>query len=134
MIELVWDNGRVGTVLAPSGASSTVGDGADYTPDDLLAIAASAALMREVLEDTDRLQIPVLSFTATGCVIPRPEPAGAPPRVEVRVFMMLRRVADTARATAAIDHARASSPICRLLGTQLHVQSDIRALSPAASA
>jgi len=133
MIELVWDSARIGTATAPSGASSTVGHAADYSPDDLLAMSVATALMHEVLDSADRLKIPVLSFIATACLIPQPS-TQAPPTVEVRVFLMLRRAADAARATAAVDHARASSSICRLLGPQLHVHADVRALSPAASA
>lgn len=130
MVELVWDVSRVGTATAPSGASATVGDGASFSPDDLLAMAAAGCHMRTFLQLAGDAGVPVLSYAAAAHVEAGPDA----PRVHVRAFVVAPGAATVARLRELMDRAARLSPVSRALGDRIRVQADIRVLADACPA
>ena len=68
MIELVWDEERRGTGTTASGASLDVGDAAEWSPVDLLALAAAGCVMRTFLQVAAEEHVPVLGYLSTSVV------------------------------------------------------------------
>jgi hypothetical protein len=129
MIELVWDSGRLGTATAPSGASATVGDRADYDPDDLLGMAAASSVMRTFLELAEPRDLPILSYAATAYV---ESPAnGRKPCVHVCSFVVASDTVKQSDVLRVLEIAVATSSICRMLGDRIAHSSEIRCLSGA---
>jgi uncharacterized OsmC-like protein len=112
MIELVWDAGRFGTATTPSGSTAIIGEDADFSPDDLLAMSAAACLMRTFLRMAAEAGVPVLSFIVTGRVEPAPEG----PRVALRSFVAEPAGTTDGRALQLLSDAVLGSPVCRMLG------------------
>lgn len=126
MIELVWDAKRLGTATAPSGASVTVGDCADFAPEDLLAMAAAGSVMRTFLELAERREVPILSYAATAHVEPASE--GLRPRVAVRSFVVASEDVQRSDIMRLLEEATAASPVCRMLGDRVTHWLDIQCL------
>ena len=126
MIELIWDVDRRGTVAAPSGASFDAGDRASFSPDDLMAAAASSCLMRTFLQLAAEGQVAVLSYAANAHV----ESGRGPlrPRVHVRVYVTASEGTDSRRITLLGEQAAHISPMAQLLGERLRVEHDVRVL------
>jgi uncharacterized OsmC-like protein len=130
MVELVWDVSRVGTATAPSGASTTIGDDARFSPDDLLAMAAAGCHMRTFLRLAGDAEVPVFSYAATAHV----EPGNAsPPRVHVRSYVVtpgdvskvqVADLLDRAAGVAGVTGARRSHSVS--VGHPRPVWSDSR--------
>jgi organic hydroperoxide reductase OsmC/OhrA len=129
MVELVWDVSRVGTATAPSGASTTVGDDASFSPGDLLAMAAAGCHMRTFLQLAGEAHVPVLSYAAAAEVEPG-GPASAS-RVHVRAYVVAPGSVTEARVAELLDRASRTSPISQALGDRIRFQSDIRVLAGA---
>ena len=130
MIELLWDEGRFGTATAPSGLQVTVGEGAQFTPDDLLALATASCLMRTFLRLTETETPPVLSFAATARAAPACE-AGAAAGVTVHVYLVVSATTDTAAVQNRLARSVHASPIVQLLGPRFAVTSEVRVVHPA---
>lgn len=128
MIELIWDAERSGTAITPSGAQVRVGDEATFSPDDLLAMSASACLMRTFLGLATREQVPVLSYASTAAL---EAVAGGPKRLALRAYVMASSSADRSRLLALFDEARQRSSICGLLGASVSCVADVRLLPEA---
>lgn len=127
MIELVWDTAGRGTATAPSGASGTVGEGADYSPGDLVAMAVAGCFMRTLLRLIEDAGLALLSFAATAEFTPAT--ATDPPRVHLRAFLV--SPPPTAEALERlVAQARLESEVCNLLGEHVRVEHDIRVLPP----
>jgi len=125
MVELVWDLSRVGTATAPSGASTTVGDDASFSPTDLLAMAAAGCHMRTFLRLAGDAHVPVLSYAATAHV----DAAGpGPPCVHVRAYVVAPEGVTEARVADLLDRASRTSPVSQTLGNRVRVQADVRVL------
>ena len=129
MIELIWDTASRGTATAPSGASGTIGEAADYTPGDLIAMAVAGCFMRTLLRHVEQARLTLLSFAATAEFTP--PRTGEAARVDLRAFLVAPRSTAVALEDL-IERARADSEVCRLLGEQLVVEHDIRVLPEAA--
>jgi organic hydroperoxide reductase OsmC/OhrA len=127
MVELVWDVGRAGTATAPSGASTTVGEDASFSPDDLLAMAAAGCHMRTFLRLAGEAGVPVLSYAAAAQV----EPGGAPAALHVRIraYVVAPGSASEAQLADLLDRAARMSPVSQALGDRIRFQSDIRVLA-----
>lgn len=128
MVELVWDEDRLGTATGQSGISVSVGEAAHFSPDELLATAAASCLMRTFLRMADEAGIEVLGYSANAKASPACE-ADAAPAVAVHVYI----VAPTEDARAGLlDLAGKSvrvSPIARLLGERLEATAEVRVLA-----
>jgi organic hydroperoxide reductase OsmC/OhrA len=127
MIELVWDAAGRGTATAPSGASGTVGEEADYSPSDLVAMAVASCYMRTLLKLVEDAGLTLLSFAATAEFMPAD--ATGPPRVRMRAFLVSPPSAAQA-LERLVGQARLESDVCRLLGDAVLVEHDIRILPP----
>jgi uncharacterized OsmC-like protein len=130
MIELIWDSGRLATTTAPSGASATVGEGADFTPDDLIAIAAAGCLMQTFLRLAEEARLPLLSYAATARVAAG---ASALPRVVIRSFIVVAEPAVEGHVRDLLNQAYEASPVCRMLGDRVSCETDVRRLWRCAS-
>jgi uncharacterized OsmC-like protein len=126
VIELIWDRGRSGTATAPAGASVTVGDDADFSPDDLAAAAAAACLMRTFLERGEQAEIPVLSY-ASAAHLETTDPT-RPPHVVIRCYIVTAESVRESEIRRVLAESVGASAICRLLGDRLTCQADIRRL------
>jgi organic hydroperoxide reductase OsmC/OhrA len=125
MIELIWDAERSGTAVAPSGATARIGDEASFTPDDLVAMAASACLMRTFLALAARHDVPVLSYTSTAEMVPS---ARGGSQVAVRAFVVAPDSVPKRQVLRLLARAKRASPLCGLLGDRLRCEADIRAI------
>ena len=126
MIELIWDRGRSGTATAQSGASITVGDASDFSPDDLLAASAAGCLMRTFLQESSEARVPILSY-ASASHVEAPERSG-PARVVIRCYVVAAEGSSPSEIQSLLRTSVTESPICRLLGDGVTCQADIRCL------
>jgi organic hydroperoxide reductase OsmC/OhrA len=130
MIELVWDQRRAGTATIPSGQWLTVGEGADFSPEELVSMAAAACLMRTCVKLAAESGIELLSFTATA----RPE--GVPPAtsIHVRVQMVTPDVVPEHKTLELWKQALRDSAVACVLGDRLVAEIVVTRLqSPAPS-
>jgi uncharacterized OsmC-like protein len=130
MIELVWDEIRRGTATSASGHTIAVGEQADFSPDDLLALATAACLMRTFLRLADEERAPLLSYAATA----RAAPACASnvrPHVTIHAYLLASSAADRASLTDRFARSVRLSPIARVLGDDITVTSEVRVLHTA---
>lgn len=126
MIEFIWDRGRSGTATAPNGASITIGDAADFSPEDLIAAAAAGCLMRTFLRRADEAGMPILSYASASHV-------GAPERdrrcrVVIRSYVVVPESVWPQAVDDLLSDSITQSPICGMLGNSVTCQADIRRL------
>lgn len=126
MIELVWDQQRAGTAIVPAGRGLGVGEGTDFSPEELLAIAAAACLMRTIVRLAAESGVNILSFTATA----RLDTNGVPPatRMHVRAQMVTPDVVPELRTLELWQKAVFESPVARVLGDHLVAEVEITRL------
>lgn len=124
MVELIWDAARTGTVNAPMGRSITVGDGADFSPEDLVAASVAGCLMRTFLDLADETGIPVLSFGSASEVDTSEDPS----RVIVRCYVVVTDSVPDQTIRRLLQESVGVSPVCRMLGGRIVCQPDIRCL------
>ena len=129
MIQLIWDDHRRGTATAPSCRSVTVGEGANFSPEDLLAMAGASCLMRTFLQLTEEAGIPILGFTATASL--DSADVARPSRVHVQSYVVAPQEACGEDLDQLFTAAVRTSPIARLLENRLAVTSEIRILCSA---
>lgn len=126
MIEFIWDRGRSGTATAPNGASITVGDAADFSPEDLIAAAAAGCLMRTFLRGADEADMPILSYASASHV--GPSESDAHRRVVIRTYVVVPESASPRAVGDLLRDSITQSPICGMLGNSVTCQADIRRL------
>jgi organic hydroperoxide reductase OsmC/OhrA len=126
MVELVWDAERTGTARGSSGASLLVGDHPSaFSPDDLVAMAAAACLMRAFLRVAAERKVAILGYMATAHL----ENGGAAtPRLHLRSYVVGSGDASEQTLAELADRAVAQSPIARLLGDRRTIEWDLRVL------
>lgn len=125
MIELIWDAASVGTATTTAGASITIGDAADFAPEDLVAVAAAASLMRTFLKLADAAGVPVFSYAAASHV----ESSGsASSHVLVRCSVVSSGDVSEAELRRLLQEATDASPVCRMLAGRVVCQADVRCL------
>lgn len=124
MVELVWDQRRAGTATIPSGQWLGVGENADFSPEELLSMAAAACLMRTIVKLAAESDIDLLSFTATARF------EGGPPsaRIHVRVQMVTSDAVPEARTLGIWKQALSDSSVACVLGDRLHPEVEITRL------
>lgn len=123
MIELVWDQQRAGTATSASGRCVAVGEGAEFSPEELLATSAAACLMRTSVGLAASSGVDLLSFTATAWLnISDMLPA---PRVDVRARMVISDEVPEARMLGLWNQALLESPVARLLGAGLCAEIEV---------
>jgi organic hydroperoxide reductase OsmC/OhrA len=127
MVELVWDSGRAGTVLTPSGAIATVGDSGMFTPEDLICMAAAGCLMQNFLTRVERTHLNVLSYASTARLQHEGPDA---PRIHLKVYIVSAHT-DESLIHEACRRCLETSPIARLLGDRLAVTCDVRIIRDA---
>jgi len=126
MIELVWDQQRAGTATIPAGRGLGVGEGTDFSPEELLAIAAAACLMRTCVRIAAEAGVDILSFTATA----RLDTNGTPPatRMHVRAQVVTANEVPEPRTLELWNEALSESPVARVLGDHLVAEVEITRL------
>lgn len=129
MVELIWDSGTTGTATARAGASITVGDTADFSPEDLVAAAVAGCLMRTFLERAGDAHVPILSFAATSRVERSDQRDSFP--VLVRCFVVASADSSESEIHRLLQEALRGSPVCRMLGGRVVCQPDVRCLCDA---
>jgi organic hydroperoxide reductase OsmC/OhrA len=130
MIELVWDDIRRGTATSSSGRTVAVGEQADFSPDDLLALAAATCLMRTFLRLATEEQAPLLSYAATARAAPACE-LDVRPHITIHAYLVAPSAADQRDLTDRFARSVTVSPIARLLDDVLTVTSEVRVLHTA---
>jgi uncharacterized OsmC-like protein len=126
MVELIWDRGHSGTITAPSGASVTVGESSDFSPEDLAATAVGGCVMRTFLQRAEESHVPILSFATTADV--EPCDRGGYARIVARCYVVAAEGASHRRIQELLRESVSESPICRMLGERVTCQADIRCL------
>jgi organic hydroperoxide reductase OsmC/OhrA len=126
VIELIWDRGRSGTATAPTGASITVGEASDFSPDDLIAAAAAGCLMRTFLARASAAGVPVLSYASASHV----ETSGGvkTPQVMIRCYVVTTDSTSAPGVDELLLESLRESGVCQLLGDAVTCQADIRRL------
>ena len=130
MIELVWDEERRGTGTTASGASLDVGDAAEWSPVDLLALSVAGCVMRTFLQVAAEEHVPVLGYVSTSAVEPSDE---APSILVVPCIVVPTAVAKVA-VPVLMQQAVERSPVARLLADRLTVKPDVHQVASAAGA
>ena len=126
MIEFVWDEHRAGTATTPSGRWLCAGEEAEFSPDDLLATAAAACLMRTCASLAAEGGVDFLSFAATAQLAEDAPPSAA--RVCVRVQMVISEEVPEARMLALWSDALQESPVANVIGDRLDAQIEVTRL------
>jgi len=127
MIELVWDTEQAGTAIAPSGASAIIGEGAPFSPEDLLAMAAAGCLMRSLLALATKAGVTLMSYAATAQV--GAHDATGEPQIVVHGYVVASSGCDEHLVHQLCRASVQRSPMARLLGPRLTSTWDIRVLS-----
>lgn len=125
MIELVWDQRRAGTATTSSGQWLAVGDQADFSPEELVAMAAAACLMRTSVKLAAESGIDLLSFTAAARF------EGDPPhtRIHVHAQMVTPDAVPEARTLELWSRALRDSSVACVLGDHLVAEIEVTRLS-----
>ena len=124
MVELIWDAARSGTLNAPMDRSVTIGDGADFSPEDLMAASVAGCLMRTFLDLADETGISVLSYGSAAEVDTSEDPS----RVIVRCYVVATDGVPDQIIRRLLRESVRASPVCRMLGGRIVCQPDIRCL------
>jgi uncharacterized OsmC-like protein len=127
MIELVWDEERLGTGTSASGASLGVGDGAEWSPTDLLALAVSGCLMRTFLRIAADEHVPVLGYVSTALV----DATDEGPMLHVLPCIVVPTAATTPAVLVSMQQAVMRSPVARTVAGRLTVRPDVHQVAPA---
>lgn len=127
MVELVWDERRVGTATTSAGQALCVGDDSSVPPEELLAMSVAACLMRTCLRLAAEEGIDLLSFTAATHV------DGGCDASVLRLSVTAHLVTTTSVAESSIhalwDRAVRESPIAIALGHVLDTELEVTRLS-----
>jgi uncharacterized OsmC-like protein len=128
MVDLVWDGQRGGTVVGPGGAMLGVGSDSALSPLDLVGSAASSCLMQAFLGRLARAGVVPLGSVLAA----RVERARTVPRLRVYVLVILSSEArqSDAQVSRWLAAAWRESPVCRMLGNRLMVETEVRRLGP----
>jgi uncharacterized OsmC-like protein len=123
MIELVWDQQGAGTATAASGHCVAVGEGAEFSPDELLAASAAACLMRTSVRLATASGVDLLGFTATAQL--NTDATLPAPRIDVRARMVTSDEVPEARMLGLWNRVLRESPVARLLGAGLCAEIEV---------
>jgi hypothetical protein len=126
MVELIWDKDRSGTATAPTGASITVGERSDFSPDDLLAAAAAGGLMETFLGRAAGADVSILSYASAAHVTPTGP--GHESHVVIRCYVVTTEGGSPADVERLLRASLHESPVGRMLGDAVTCQADIRCL------
>jgi uncharacterized OsmC-like protein len=129
VIELIWDAASTGTAMTSAGASITIGDAADFSPEDLVAAAAAGCLMRTFLKLADTAGVPVFSYAAASQV--ESSESASSSHVLVRCSVVSSGDVSEAQLRRLLREATDASPVCRMLAGRVVCQADVRCLSGA---
>ena len=109
--DLVWDQGRSGTVTGPGGLELRIGDGGEWTADDLFSVALQAALMTTFVEAARAQGLEVLGYVSGGEVELEPRR-----RFRLSPCVVVASERDGRLARTLLEESAASTPIFQLLG------------------
>jgi organic hydroperoxide reductase OsmC/OhrA len=126
VIELVWDASLAGTATAASGATLSVGERTDWEPDELLAAAAAACLMRTFLRAAEKEPVDILGYVTAGHIV---QPGC---QVRLRVCIVTEDARAARMAYALCLGALEASPVAQFLGDRLEVDVSARSLGGSA--
>lgn len=124
MVELLWDAGGTGTAIAKTGTAITIGQGADFSPEDLVAAAAAGCLMRTFLKLAGQAGVPVLSYGSASAV----DASGGLSHVLVRCYVVTTGDTSDQTIRRLVRESVSASPVCRMLGGRVQCQLDVRCL------
>jgi uncharacterized OsmC-like protein len=130
VIELVWDEERRGTGSSASGVSLGVGDAAEWSPTDLLALAVAGCVMRTFLRVAGEEHVPILGYVSTALV----EPSAGGPSVLVLPCVVVPTAVSTRAVLGLMQQAVMRSPVAQTLAGRLIVRPEVRPVAPAAGA
>ena len=125
MVELIWDKERSAIVTVPTGASITVGDSSDFSPEDLLATAAAACLMRAFLGRAQAAGMPILSYASASYVEGRRSESA---RVILRCYVVIGEDGSPDDVRRLLKESLQESPVCSVLAGATECRADIRRL------
>ncbi len=128
--ELVWDANRTGTALNECGCSMGVGHPADWTPEHLLAVAASSCLMSTFFKFAAGEGLDVLGYVSTSRLEVLPE-GDAPLRLVVMPCIVVASDADGRAARALLEEAFRRSPVNGALAPHVTIEPEIRVIAAA---
>ncbi|MGE5833539.1 MAG: OsmC family protein [Acidobacteriota bacterium] len=126
MIELIWDAASTGTATTSAGASITIGDAADFSPEDLVAVAAAGCLMRTFLKLADAAGVPVFGYAAVSQV--ESSGSASSSHVLVRCSVVSSGDISEAQLRRLLQEATDASPVCRMLAGRVVCHADVRCL------
>ena len=129
MIEFVWDEERRGTGTTASGASLDVGDAAEWSPVDLLALAAAGCVMRTFLQVAAEEHVPVLGYLSTSVGA-----SDEAPSILVVPCIVVPTVIAEVAVLVLMQQAVERSPVARLLADRLTVKPDVHQVASTAGA
>jgi organic hydroperoxide reductase OsmC/OhrA len=122
VIELVWDSVRLGTGTGPSGSSLIAGEGAAWSPDDLLAMAAASCLMRTFLRLAAEDDVPVLGYVTSATL---EFSSAESPAVRVRPCIVVPIDIEPEQVLSLCRRVTEVSPVAKVLAGRLAVEPDV---------
>ena len=128
MIELLWDDAKLGTANTSFGTLA-VGDPAGHNPRELLETAVAGCMMQALLAAASAARIPILGYISCATLDQR---SAGMPCVRLRGCVVGPETVSEAELSRVTDEARQASPLARLLGDRLEVEWDLRVLVGAA--
>jgi uncharacterized OsmC-like protein len=119
--ELVWDAETTGTGTADDGRVLRVGPHGEWSPEELLSLAAEASLMAAVLSAAERTNLEILGYVSSAGLMAASD--GAEPSelvVTPCIVVGSQSDAQVARRLAIVAARRCS--IRRILGSRLRIE------------
>ena len=127
MVELVWDQRQVGTATTSAGHSLCVGGDSSVPPEDLMAMAVAACLMRTCLRLAEEQGIDLLSFTAAAHVDGGGDAQAL--RISLAAHLVTSSRVPESSLRALWDRAVRTSPVAVVLGAALDTALEVTRLA-----
>jgi len=123
--EMVWDGGESATGLSASGKALTVGDRADWGPEQLMLLAAESSFMDSYLAAARDADLQILGYVSSAH-LEIPDGSATAPRVTLRPCVVVASARDAEHAARILHIATGRSILARLLGDQFFVSIDVQ--------
>ena len=108
----------------------TIGNGGDFSPSDLLALAAASCLMTSFIAEATATGVMPLSYLSTASVADDGAPRSSA-RVHVHAYVLAASDADRIGLAAVVDAAKHRSPVACLLGDRADLTIELNVINDA---
>lgn len=125
--EIVWNAGLAGTGVSSEGRALSVGRGGDWSPEDLIVLAAESCFMGTLLALAVEASVEILGYVSAGHLDVSAD-SPLPPAITLLPCVVVGSDADALRIHHLAAVARHESVVARALGDRLHLTLDVRSV------